>query len=360
MAKAKSPPKPKGEPNSQIEIVVKYDLFDLPTAFHKAGLAGLVLLIESLKARHVLTEAEAKHEMAPTSVTVTFTNDLVQKLMDDIYDAKVVEVSVKSKWPGADLKREETVEEEIDGKKVKSKRYIYDQVQPKGSFFDNVFDAEKEIWRKLWRDMLWNITRGRPTTRIPFNERADGKPCGEGEAIWTDLLNVEKARGKNGFYTAELSSALFPGAQAVNAEGIAFEGRAEENLLLHFWTFVALLFVPNIVDTDGSSDFVGYTLAVPEVGDLVDFTEHYPRILDALKPAPRGYRPAGAIIDIAAEGGLSFLNSLAEVSGLKVEDSKLKYSIRSVEYLHLVKAGGKQRESWWKFCTLRRKLEHCL
>jgi CRISPR-associated protein Cmx8 len=100
------------------------------------------------------------------------------------------------------------------------------------------------------------------------------------------------------------------------------------------------LFVPNVVDTDGSSDFVGYTLTVPEVGDLVDFIEHYPKILDALKATPRGYRPAGAIIDIAAEGGLSFMKSLAEVSGLKVEDSDLKYSIRSVEYLHLVKAGN--------------------
>jgi len=248
MANAKAPPKPKAKAKAPLEVVVKYDLFDLPTAFHKAGIAGLVLLIESLKQRHKLTETGAKYEMTSTSVTITFTHNLVQKLMDEVYDAKWVEVSVKSKWPVAVLKREETVEEEVDGKKVKSKRYIYDQVQPKGSFFNYVFDGEKEIWRKLWRDMLWNITRGRPTTRIPFNERADGKPCGEGEAVWTDLLKVEKARGNNAFHIAELSSALFPGAQAVNAEGIAFEGRAEENLLLHFWTFVALLFVPNVVD----------------------------------------------------------------------------------------------------------------
>jgi len=338
MAKVKSPPKPKGK--APIEIVVNYDLFDLPTAFHKAGLAGLVLLIESLKVRHVLTEGEAKYEMTSTCVTVTFTDVLIQKLMDDVYDAKVVEVSVKSKWPGADLKREETVEEEVDGKKLKSKRYIYDQVQPKGSFFNNVFDGEKEIWRKLWRDMLWNITRGRPTTRIPFNERADRKPCGEGEATWTNLLKVEKARGNNGFHIAELSSALFPGAQAVNAEGIAFEGRAEENLLLHFWTLVVLVYVPNVVEADGSSDFVGYTLAVPEVSDLVDFVEEYPKILSGFKSTVRGYRPAEAVIDIAAEGGLSFLNHLAELAEEKAKDTTLRYSIRSVEYLHLVKAGN--------------------
>ena len=32
-------------------VTVKYDLFDLPTAQHKAGLAGLLLQIESMKAR---------------------------------------------------------------------------------------------------------------------------------------------------------------------------------------------------------------------------------------------------------------------------------------------------------------------
>lgn len=340
MAKAKASPKTKGVATEPHEVKIEYDLFALPTAFHKAGLAGLVLLIESLKARHLLTADQADYTITPTVVKVTFTKELVQVLMDDMYDARVVEVSVKSKWLGAELKREETIEEDVDGKRVKFKRFVYDQVQPKGAFFDNVFDGDKEVWRKFWRDMLWNIPRGRPTTRIPFNERAAGKPCGEGADGWSDILNVYKARGKNGFFTAELSSALFPGAQAVNAEGVPFEGRAEQNLLLHFWTLVTLLFVPNIVEADGSSDFVGYTLAVPEVGDLIDFVEQYPKILAALDGKVRGYRPAGAVIDIAAEGGLAFLNRLAEVAGRKVEGGELQYSIRSVEYLHLVKVGN--------------------
>mgnify|MGYP007028595943 CR=1 FL=1 len=36
-------------------------------------------------------------------------------------------------------KREEIVEEEIDGKVTRTKRYVYDQIQPSGRFFDNVF-----------------------------------------------------------------------------------------------------------------------------------------------------------------------------------------------------------------------------
>ncbi len=340
MAKAKAAPKPKGAKSVPTEVVVTYDLFDLPTAYHKAGLAGLVLVIESLKARNVLTDETAKYIMTPTRVTVTFTEPMVQALMDDVYGARVVEVKVKSKWAGAELKREETVEEEVNGKPATTKRFVYDQVQPKGAFFDNVFDGDKEVWRKLWRDMLWSIPRGRPTTRIPFNECAAGKPCGEGEAVWSDLVKFDKARGKNGFHTAELSSALFPGAQAVNAEGVGFEGRVEQTVLLHFWTFVTLLSVPNVVEADGTSDFAGYALAVPEVGDLEAFVREYPLVLNALKPAPRGYRPAEAVIDVAAEGGLALLNRFAEVTGQTVEASSLNLCIRSVEYIHLVKEGN--------------------
>src|SRR5438128_2547176 len=102
-------PKPIGAPTPTEPLVeVIYDLFDLPTAFHKAGLAGLILLIESLKARQVLTVAEAIYDVTATGATVTFTEPLVRKLMDDIYDAAPKEVAVKGKWPGAEVSRSPT------------------------------------------------------------------------------------------------------------------------------------------------------------------------------------------------------------------------------------------------------------
>src|SRR2546429_6102027 len=92
VAKSRKPKTPKaadaGKPAAPSEVVVEYDLFDLPTAFHKAGLAGLILLIESLKARQVLTAAESKYQATATGATVTFTESLVRKLMDDLYDAR--------------------------------------------------------------------------------------------------------------------------------------------------------------------------------------------------------------------------------------------------------------------------------
>jgi CRISPR-associated protein Cmx8 len=340
MPNGKASVKKKAKSQDPANVVVEYDLFDLPTAFHKAGLAGLVLIIESLKERQKLDEQSTSYELTPTTVRVTFTKPLLQSLMDDLYDAQVVEVKVKSKWQGASLKRSEETVEQKDGKDKKVKVFVYDQVQPKGAFFSNVFDGEKQIWLKLWRDMIWNIPRGRPTTRIPFNNRAEGKSSGEGEAAWADLLKVEKARTRNGFHTEKLSSALFPGAQAVNAEGIPFEGRAEQNLLLHFWPLVALLYVPQSVEKDGSTEFVGYTIAVPEVSDVPRFVADYPRLLHDLKPDVRGYRPAEAIIDVAAEGALAFLDHLACVTSHDVGTSILRISVKAVEYVHLHKPRG--------------------
>jgi CRISPR-associated protein Cmx8 len=109
-------------------VDVLYDLFDLPTAFHKAGLAGLILLIESLKARQVLTADEAKYEVTSTQAIVTFTEPLVRKLMNDLYDAEVKEVAVKAKWQGAEESRPPT-----DIEKEAGTPFVYRVVQPKGA-----------------------------------------------------------------------------------------------------------------------------------------------------------------------------------------------------------------------------------
>ena len=47
-AKTKAPP--------ITEVVVEYDLFDLPTAQHKAGLAGLLLQLRSMADRDLPAE----------------------------------------------------------------------------------------------------------------------------------------------------------------------------------------------------------------------------------------------------------------------------------------------------------------
>jgi CRISPR-associated protein Cmx8 len=336
-------------------ITVKYDLFDLPTAQHKAGLAGLLLQLDSMKARNLPEDAIPQVAgQTPTTAAIHFTEKSVQALFDDLYDATAEEVVVKSKWQGAKPKREEEVEEtDEEGKKTTSKRYVYDQVQPSGHFLRQhlpEMDRGKD-WHKLWRDMLWNIPRGIPNTRIPFELRAGwdakkhkgGGPkrsCKEGKEVWDNLLRVERAKAKGEFYTAKVASSLWLGAQAANAEAIPFQGRAEQTLLLHFWQLTVLVFAPQQIDADGQGQFVGYVLAIPEVADLENFLADYPIMLSELGTAVRGFRPAEAVIDLPAQGALTFLEHLARLSQRAATKSRVAYSVDSIEFVHLAKFGN--------------------
>jgi CRISPR-associated protein Cmx8 len=164
-------------------VIVKYDLFDLPTAQHKAGLAGLILQIrymEKTKRNYAEGAIPEIRALTSTSATVCFTKKTVQGVFDALYQAKWTEAESLTKWPGEKPKkiREVEVEDQETKKKKKVKRFVYDVVQPLGSFlrdhYPSKMDPEKD-WHKLWRNMLWEIPRGRPTTRIPFRQRADGK-----------------------------------------------------------------------------------------------------------------------------------------------------------------------------------------
>jgi CRISPR-associated protein Cmx8 len=334
-------------------VTITYDLFDLPTAQHKAGLAGLVLQIRHMGGVGKSPQPKAIPKvtaLTASSATIEFAAEAVQCLFDDLYAAERAVVRVKSKWANAkEVRPPEVVEEEIeekgpDGKprrrKVKVKYYFYEQVQAAGNVLRQYITNAPDLWLKLWRDMLWAIPRGNPQSRKPFEDRADGKPCGEGPDAWADLLKAEAARTDNGFHTAEVAGSLWLGAQAVNAESVPFEGRVEQTLLLHFWPLVAQVYAPQMVQADGSNEFVGYVLAIPEVSDLKGFVVDYPRMLGELKKDPRGYRPAEAVIDLPAEGALSFLEHLARLAGEKAEGAEATLNLGSVEFLHQAKIGN--------------------
>jgi CRISPR-associated protein Cmx8 len=320
-------------------ITLSFDLLDLPTAQHKAGLAGLLMLIDSLPAEDDRPEIV---EQTPTSAQIRFTARSIQALFDDLYDAAEVEVTVGSKWAGQAPKRQLSIEEPDPGtgriKKVT--RYVYDVVQPTGRFLRQNLPDESEAWHKLWREMLWAIPRAKPRTRIPFNERSEDKHCSEGKKIWTELQAFEKARAKNSLRTCEVAGAILLGAQAVNAEGIAFEDRCDHSLLLHFWQITVLTFVPQVIDQDGQGEFVGYVLAIPEVCDLQKFMRLYPRMLRNLPTTMRGYRPAAAVIDLPEQGAIEFMYNLARLAEQRVGDTELTRALSGVEFYHMVKLGN--------------------
>jgi CRISPR-associated protein Cmx8 len=331
-------------------IEIHYDLSDLPTAQHKAGLAGMVLAIQSLAERSNKDQAAIPPESVPeivegpdeSGVTIRFSQRSLQGLFDDLYDAAPVEAAVKAKWANATPKRVE-INEEIDPKTKKKsqvKRFIYEVTQPKGTTLAAWFPEmpPDKGWLKLWRDMLWQIPRGNPQSREPFVQRAEDKPCKEGTAAWDSLVKWATRRG-NAFVTGPVAGSLWLGAQAVNAEGVPFVGRVEQNLLLHFWPLTVMISVPQRIDNDGSNDFVGYVIAVPEVSRLKRFCKQLPGTFSELGDEVRGFRPARAVIDLPEQGALEFASAVARYKTAEEEVDPTR-SVSSVEFLHLNRLGN--------------------
>jgi CRISPR-associated protein Cmx8 len=335
---AKLATQPKSENSA---ITLSFDLLELPTAQHKAGLAGLVLLIQSLPDQSKAPEIE---ELTSSGARIRFTKESLQAIFDDLYSARIVEVESASKWPGQTPKGERLVEtsDPKNGKVRTQKLHLYDVVQPAGRFLSENLADNCDSWHKLWRDMLWAIPRGKPTTRTPFNECAAKKPCTEGAKMWRELQAFEKARKTNRLRTCEITGAIFLGAQAVNAEGVSFQGRSDQTLLLHFWQLTCLTFVPQVVDQDGKSEFVksGYVIAIPEVSDLTEFTRLFPGMLRELSDKRHGYRPADAVIDLPEQGALEFSRSLSRLSAQRVANKRINYAMNAVDFFQVTKLGN--------------------
>jgi CRISPR-associated protein Cmx8 len=340
MAKAatKSP-----KPSAPESLEVRYELDELPTAQHKAGLAGLLLQIDSMnerKAAGTLPEDVHVPEIVVRSakvVVIRFMKSSVQDLLDDAYSAEVVEVRSARRWPGAAPKREEANPSPGAGKP--KRWFVYDVVQPIGPALRKFLDENKESWHKLWRDMLWKVPRGRPTTRTPFNARARDEPTNEGNEAWRVLLTDERLKSKGTRHAVELAGAVMLGAQAINAELVRFEGRADLNILLHFWPLTVRVFVPEVIDTEGRREYAGFVLAIPDVANVVAFNRAYTRLLNELRPDRRGYRPADALIALPDQGPLEFMRHLDDLATRKVVEEGPSRHLAGVEFFHLVPAG---------------------
>ena len=328
------------------EITLSYSLFDLPSVQHKAGLAGLLLLIDSLRQREAAPLPDMNN-LSATSVKLTFTQDSLQTIFNDLYDAAQVEGRSKSKRSKGKAPKRVEIEETQDeksGKVKKQKIYIYDDIEPKALFLEHHYPGDEKGWLKLWRDMLWSTLRARHKTRGVYEQRANSLPCQEAESTWKELSKLSKREE----HTQSIASSLFVGAQAANAEKIPFRGLVSQNLLLHFWPLTVQIFVPETIDREGNTKLHGwngrdgqaYILAVPEVSDLEEFCEVFPRSLAALNLQLRGYRPADSIIDIPEEGGLEFLRNLSQIAQQKTASGEVKYSVSAIELFSLEKQGN--------------------
>ncbi|WP_201068757.1 MULTISPECIES: type I-MYXAN CRISPR-associated protein Cmx8 [Thiorhodovibrio] len=317
-------------------------MLDLPTAQHKAGLAGLLLHLRSLEERDIEGRPEID-EIEPLSASIRVSQKSLQVLFDDLFAAAYERKEVKEKYKDQTPLDEIVVTVERGGKEFKEKRFVYEELRPTGHVLAHwLKDGKESSWHALWRNMLWSVLRAQDRTRIEYIARVDAQPVSFVGKLWASLVKVEKQRAKGGFVTSSIAGSVLIGAQAKNAEQIAFVGRVEQNLLLYFWQWAAPLFVPRAIElrTKEWKDS-GYLIVIPEVADLVDFLEDMEHFWRDRDPARTGYRPTESLIDLPEEGGLEFLHQLTK---RRIEQAGFLRSIHALELYHQEKKGNNVRQ----------------
>lgn len=348
----------KGKPDDgEQSVTLTYGPLTLPTAQHRAGLAGLMVLEQALRQRRddgvadVGPLPEISKTDDPYEVRVTLTLDGLQTLFNELFDAGWAEVRAKNA-PKADptkpawfknLHEEEIPPSEPGGKPTK--QYVYEVLAPKGGFWDDLGPAEDadHLWRKLWRDAIWATLRGRPKSRLPYEQRRDKKPVEQAGKLWKDLTHR-----KLGTETpTDFSEALLIGAQSMTADGVPFEGSARETLLLYFWPVVALVGQARISKIEreqggvrAKDEDAGFVFTVPDVAEPWTFARRFKRVLGSLETKGAGYRPATSIWALPQEGGLEYLHHLLNLAADQAESSQLADAVTGFEIYQLMKRGN--------------------
>lgn len=336
----------KKRPTSTDVVTLSYDLSELPSAQHRAGLAGLVMMLQWLDAQ---SDVERKgvcrlEGLSRRGVSFVFDGPGLQWLFDWLYasDEEEREESQprKKKNKEIDPPIREAVKEEVgkDGKVRQKRVYVYPAVVPKGAMLlslDPTRQGNKGLWIKLWRDFVWSILRGVPAQREPFEARAEKRVTRDGEELHLALAQAPDA-------SVPLPSTYYLGAQAKTAEGVLFQDRARWQLLLHFWPHVVQLYVPRVIDLkDGKTKFDGVAVAIPDVANLDDFAAELTAHLAHRSPDAAAYLPRGAVVDLPVEAALDTAARLR--TQMSDRASRFDGLVAAYEVFHVRKDGNNVR-----------------
>lgn len=322
-------------------LELRWNLHELPSSQHRAGLAGLALCVEFLKRKPDRKGTCETKQIDDEGLTFVVDRQGMQSLFDDVYHATLEETRSKGKWAGAEPKRTEEVQiaDVRTGKTKTEKRYVYDRVVPAGVIvgdWDTSAPGAPKLWLKLWQDMVWSTLRGVPATREPFNARAEARENDDGGMAWDELSAKPGA-------TVDLPSTYALGAQAKSAENVPFEDVVRTRFLLHFWSVVVAIYVPAVLQRDGKRDFVGYALAMPDVAILGDFVSSWEHVARGRGCEPSGYVPRDAVIDLAAEAGLDVLRRSNQRIATSEGAASTRPWLSGVDVFHLEKEGNNVR-----------------
>ncbi len=324
---------------------MRYSLAELPSSQHRAGLAGLVLHTRWVARQPNKVGLYELTSLDERGASFEFDDQGMKFGFDDLYAASMDEIACKTKRKKGKKENQKEVpplrtevREGSDGKGgVKTlTEYIYPQVVPRGGMVLDFEQGAQGLWIKLWRDFIWQIMRGVPAQRVPFNARANGDAVKDHLETLTALRDPEAS--------VALPSTYFVGAQEKTAEDVPFLDRARFQLLLRYWPLVVPIYVPQVFDVHkGESRWNGFAVAVPDVALLESYCEELPIVLRDRSCEPQGYRPKAAVVDFPAETALDFAVRLRERLS-RVEGAKASGDlVHAFDVLHVEKQGNNVR-----------------
>lgn len=327
-------------------LALTYTLAELPSSQHRAGLAGLVLMVRWLERFKERKGTIAVRELTGERFSLELDPQGLKELFDEVYGASMEEARYaqplkrKDKSEVPYLRTEET--DELNAKTGKSKKktvYVYPVVVPRGGplvDWDRTAVDGKSLWLKLWRNFVWDVPRGNPQSRAPFEERAEKVPSRDAEEAWRALCEPEAS--------VKLPSTYYLGAQEKTAEDVPFRDQARYQFLLHFWSFVAGIYVPQKIDLkEGKREFVGYCVTIPDVADLEAFCDEWPGTWLGRTEKANGYRPAEAIVDLELESALDMAARLRERVARREGRRDTSDLVAGFDVFHMSKEGNNVR-----------------
>ena len=337
---------------SDESVLVSWSLSDLPTAQHKAGLAGLFVYV--CKMPEFITDPNTLfptvESVSPLELSVRFTQASLTALLDSVYAGEKHPVKVKQKWQGRTPVEEKTEAVEENGQQRQVKFFVYEVVRPRAELISHWLGGDGENrWVVLWRDAVRGVLRAGGNTEKIYEFTSKGESptekSGDLKELWSGLVAAARERRRA---AKPVPTSMFIGAESKSAERVDFKGEVHHNLILHLWPFVSPVYVPRAVQRK-SGQWVtrnsGFVMAVPEVAHLTDFRElidvHWRRLQGSDDNS--SYRPPKSLIDTVVEGGMDFLHSLA-IDRLKDMDEGYFFStVPQVELYHLEKRGNSVR-----------------
>jgi len=334
----------KGAPRGPVSV--RWNLDELPSSQHKAGLAGLAICVGYLQRKPERTGVCEIETIDPGGLTLKVDRAGMQDLFDDIYAAELEEQERAKPFQHKGSKVEDpakrtfekTIVDDSGIEKTKTV-YVYDQVVPRGAVigeWDAAPSGAPKLWLKLWRDLVWTVLRGVPATREAYQCRAESRPATDGAEAWDELTYRPMA-------SVPLPSTYYLGAQATTAENVVFCDVARRRVLLHFWPFVVPIYLPAVVGRDGSRDFAGYALAIPDIADLEAFVADWPKLARERAADPSGGRPREAIVDLVAEAGMDLARRALGVVARRGSVAATRTWLNAVDVYHVEKAGHNVR-----------------